>query len=512
MVYFYLKSPLRAGGFFRVYSIQPAYLGLNAHTYSYTALLPVAMDKPHKWIGRMMKNRYNLESLVKQRVIKMNAGRKQRTLRLLNRHGQSNEGRMRQKGIGRAKRWRTSRAAHALPAVGYGRLRAAGSISGGRYTHDQMQEWMGETMVCQVQNNQQEVSRMPQPFGQPCLLVDEAALMHNARMLMELSGGALMAVVKHNGYGLGLERVMRTLRLCGVERFAVATGREALEALPFAEDSEILVLERFEQNQLPALLENGVGLTVWSERQLGDIAWSSRRMGILPRIHVRLATGFGVLGFDSQTFMRLAQDIAALGPKSVFAHLSHGISARQAKEACQVVEDATHTLEHLGAGRMLRHVASSEAFFALPQTRMDLSRIGTALLGRGAGEQAGLKGVCTLQAPLVDVRTIQAGDTLGYSGLRMRRARRVGVVAAGFAQGVGVARHADDGDIMHRVVHALRKPPVLFATIADTRVPVIGRISLQNLYVDLSQSDAQVGDMAHLPINPLLVPQEVARI
>ena len=135
-----------------------------------------------------------------------------------------------------------------------------------------------------------------------------------------------------------------------------------------------------------------------------------------------------------------------------------------------------------------RCFSNSAALFLHPPLAETWVRPGIALYGatpaaeRPAAE-LGLRPVMTLTSRLLAIRTVQAGDAVGYgSRFVARRPTRIGVVACGYAD--GYPRHAPDGT------------PV---SVAGRRVPMAGRVSMDMITVDLSDApEAQVGSPVEL--------------
>jgi alanine racemase len=136
----------------------------------------------------------------------------------------------------------------------------------------------------------------------------------------------------------------------------------------------------------------------------------------------------------------------------------------------------------------MRSVGNSAAHFRPEQSMFDWSRPGIMLYGGSPmigkwGPELGLKPVMTLQAPLIATRTVQAGETVGYGATWLAdRPTRMGMVAIGY--GDGYPRHAGTGTP---------------AAINGTRIRLLGRVSMDMLAVDLSNTpEAGEGSMVEL--------------
>jgi alanine racemase len=152
-------------------------------------------------------------------------------------------------------------------------------------------------------------------------------------------------------------------------------------------------------------------------------------------------------------------------------------------EQTRIFEAAVAPWPHL-----VRSVGNSAAHFRPGQPLYDWSRPGIMLYGGSPtigkwGPELGLKPVMTLQAPLIATRTVQAGETVGYGATWLAdRPTRMGMVAIGY--GDGYPRHAGTGTP---------------AAINGTRIRLLGRVSMDMLAVDLSNTpEAGEGSMVEL--------------
>jgi alanine racemase len=131
----------------------------------------------------------------------------------------------------------------------------------------------------------------------------------------------------------------------------------------------------------------------------------------------------------------------------------------------------------------LRHLANSAAALHRPATRHSLVRAGLALYGIDpAGREAGLVGVMSVKARLVQVREIEAGERVGYGGSwTAPRRSRIGVAPLGYADGYP-----------WRLANRAR------AFVAGDFVPVVGAISMDMVTLDLTASAAETGSVVTL--------------
>ena len=274
-------------------------------------------------------------------------------------------------------------------------------------------------------------------FGQPVLRVDLPAIVANWRDLAARGApGAVAGVVKANGYGLGAAEVARALQAAGCRHFFVACLTEGL-ALRHAigPGPMIAVLEGFPPGA------DGDAALVPVLNALADVAAhgaAGRAAGVAQRAILHVDTGMARLGLDAREQARLAADhglLAGLDLLYVMTHLAcadepaHPMNAEQAQRfaaACAALPP------------MRRSFANSSGLFLGPGYASDLARPGCAVYGINPtpGAPNPMRQVMRLDAPVLQLRDIPAGATVGYgASWAAARPSRIATVAAGYADG-----------------------------------------------------------------------------
>ena len=274
------------------------------------------------------------------------------------------------------------------------------------------------------------------------LTVDLDALAANHAVLKQLAGPAEVApVVKADGYGLGSGPVARRLWAEGARTFFVARLEEgeALRAeLGETRPARILVLDGATAGSAPRLARAGLIPVLNSPAQVEAYAAYARAHGPLPAA-LHLDTGMHRLGLTADELAALAAAPDRLQGLDVALLMSH--------LACADQED--HRLNAQQAGRFNKaralmpgvagSLANTGGVFLGAEFHHDLVRPGIGLYGGGpfGAPHPQLKPVATLAAPILQVRAVSEGETVGYGAtFAADRAYRVAVIAAGYADGV----------------------------------------------------------------------------
>jgi alanine racemase len=329
-------------------------------------------------------------------------------------------------------------------------------------------------------------------------IVDTAALRHNlARVRAAAPAARVMAVVKANAYGHGLVPVARAL--AAADGFAVARLEEGLALRAAGFGQRVLLLEGvFSTVQLEAAAAERLDLMVHSFEQLAIL--EARGRGTPVNAWLKVDTGMNRLGFRVEEFaaayarLRRVPTVAS-GPVLV-THLASADDTADARTEAQLAAFAAATAGLDGE----RSIANSAGLLGWPATRDGWIRPGLALyglspFGEGTGADLGLRSAMTLEAQVIAIKTVRAGERVGYGGTwRAGRDTRMAVVAAGY--GDGYPRSVPSGTAL---------------LVDGHRAPLIGRVSMDMTTVDVTDlPGVAVGDAVVL-WGGALPAEEVAR-
>jgi Alr-MurF fusion protein len=332
------------------------------------------------------------------------------------------------------------------------------------------------------------VQRLEQKAHKTVLEVNLSALVHNLNVYNRLlqSGTRMMAMVKAAGYGSGSAEVAKLLEFHKVDYLGVAYADEGIELRQAGVQLRILVLNP-EVSSLDAMYRYRLEPEVYSHTMLDElIRYSGTEKQI--NIHLKLDTGMHRLGFEEADIPALLERLEAhpnLRVQSVFSHLSASDNPLHDNFTHQqaAIFAKCCTAISTGLGYMpLRHLCNSGAIGRFPEYHFDMVRLGIGLYGIDAGPlQAQLRVVNTLKATISQIKSVPAGDTVGYnrnSGL-LAAPRRIATISIGYAD--GFLRLAGGG----RYAVGLR----------GQKAYTIGNVCMDMTMIDISHiPDAQEGD------------------
>ncbi len=307
-------------------------------------------------------------------------------------------------------------------------------------------------------------------------------LRHNLAQIRAMAPQSkVMAVVKADGYGHGLERVARALE--GADAFGVAALSDAERLRAAGLSQRIVLLSGIdESSDLSAIRRLNVDTVLHHDSQLALLQQDSEIEPI--RVWLKIDTGMHRLGFavdrintvvaQLKTMTNVHHDITLM---THFAS-SDEFSGKQTPAQLQIFSDAIKPLSGLHS------LSNSAAILGWPEAHQDWVRAGGALYGLSVvenktGTDFGLKPAMSLSTKLIAINHIKKGESIGYAATwQCPEDMPVGVAAIGY--GDGYPRNVPAGT------------PVL---INGVRVPIIGRVSMDLMTLDLRGIPAaKVGD------------------
>jgi len=331
---------------------------------------------------------------------------------------------------------------------------------------------------------------MNPPYGS-WVEISSAALEANARAIRAaVPGKRVIAIVKSDAYGHGIEACVEAFCRAGVDAFAVVYPAEALRVRAAAGDRAklILVLGGATAEDVPELLAGDITTVVADGAQARDFASAAKAAGGTLRVQIKLDTGMGRLGFlaprdvpDAVAVTRL-DGLDVEGICAHFAMVEPVSHPQKAKGQMAKFFEAADAIEKAAGKKLLKHVSSSRASLVTPEYDLDAIRPGIVLYGYGAHAAFGryaTRPALQWKARIVQVRDIPEGTGIGYYGSYVtKRATKIAVASAGYADGYN--RHLGNrGDVL----------------VGGQRKPVAGRVSMNWICIDLGpESDAKPGD------------------
>ena len=343
------------------------------------------------------------------------------------------------------------------------------------------------------------------------------AIQSNVQIIQNLAGSIpVWAVLKGNGYGLGLLPMARLLYREGIRRFCISDVQEAkLLSGACLESSQILMLQ---PTQNPEILKELLGLPVictvscLEDAQILNLLATQTQHHA--QVHLKIDTGMGRYGFrpdDVNDILSVCQ-LAHLHIGGIYTHFASGSSLRKTEKQYRLFLRVIEQIRKAGFDPGECHCCNSTAFLNYPEFHLDGVRIGSAFLGRTPEQQKyGLKPVSFCQSRIEEIQTLRKGQASGYAGAwKARKDTRLAMIPVGWYHGFGVAYNRDIFRLRDCIRGCLSWAKAwvtekrLWVTVNGCRCPVCGHIGMLYTAVDVSDIFCEIGDPVILDISPLL--------
>lgn len=326
-------------------------------------------------------------------------------------------------------------------------------------------------------------------------LLDPDALRHNLTRVREYAPRSrVMAIVKADGYGHGLEWVARNLP--NADAFGVASLEEGERLRAAGIRQPVVLLEGFySAAELSPIAQYGFAPVLHTPEQVTAV---EAYRGAPVSVWLKLDTGMHRLGFSAAELphaLARLQNVRSVSEIHIMSHLASADDLADETTRRQV-----DTFIAATPGTMTRSLANSAGISGWPASHFDWVRPGimlygvSPLLGREA-QQLGLRPVMTLETGLIAIHPRRKGDAIGYGGSwRCPDDMPIGVAAIGY--GDGYPRHAAPGT-----------PAFVNGHVA----PLVGRVSMDMITLDLRVCpNARIGDRVVLWGDKLPIEQVAA--
>ena len=345
-------------------------------------------------------------------------------------------------------------------------------------------------------------SRILHQTHETVLKVNLSALVDNVRYFRSLLKPTtkLTCMVKAFAYGAGSVEVSKALQASElVDYLAVAVADEGVELRRAGITLPIIIMDP-EVAAMDLILENNLEPNVYSHQSLKTViaAVESKGLEHYP-IHIKIDSGMHRLGFYKEDIPWLIDRLThqkAVSVRSVFSHLAGSdeeqfddFTLSQIKYFDSCAEELKKGLKDEG---IIKHICNSAGIERFTQFQFDMCRLGIGLYGFSFNG-AQLRNVCSLETTILSVKTVKAGETIGYGRhTRLTEDRVIAVIPIGYADGFDRRFSNYGGEVYVR----------------GKRCPVVGNVCMDQAMVDVTGTDARPGDVAevfgeHMPLQEL---------
>ncbi len=306
------------------------------------------------------------------------------------------------------------------------------------------------------------------------------AIRHNVARVRELTGGAVIVVVKAGGYGHGAAITAAAALEAGAEIIATADLEEALALREAGIDGALLCWLHGVRADFRDAVRADIELGISDLEQLERVAAAATELQRRATVHLKVDTGLSRNGASPDEWPALcarAAQLVAEGTVQVRGIFSHLANAGEQSDRLQAArfDEAIAVLSAAGVEPELRHLAASAATFTSPHLHYNAVRVGVAAYGLSpfadkTSAQLGLVPAMTLRSEIVALRGVPAGTGVSYGFNHVcETATTLALVPMGYADGMPRALNGSGA----------------WVSVAGEPRPIVGRIGMDQFIIDV---------------------------
>lgn len=323
--------------------------------------------------------------------------------------------------------------------------------------------------------------------------IDLKAVRHNLSIVRKKlkSKTKILAMVKAQSYGSGLEKMATFLEQQGVDYLGVAYVDEGVELRKNGIKTPILVMNP-EEESFDLCIENQLEPAIYSFNQLDQFIKELilAKQSNFP-IHLKFDTGMRRLGFEPEDLSELIAVIQSqpeVRIAGVYSHLADADNVRDKRftqlQFKKFQEICLH-LQNSQGNTFIRHLLNSEGVFHFSDFQLDMVRIGIAMYGVSSDKNIHklLQPVIQWQSAISQIKTLKVGEYVGYSRtFKATKSTKIAVIPVGYADGFKRSLSNGKGGVY----------------INGSYCKTVGRVCMDMIMVDVTNLEVKEGDSVEI--------------
>lgn len=326
-------------------------------------------------------------------------------------------------------------------------------------------------------------------------LVDLSSYRHNLDLVKSqvAKDVAIMAVVKANAYGHGIEEIAKAATEWGVEYLGVVSVGELSRVRAAKIDTPCLILNYIDDGSIAEAVDLGASITVTDSSLVAALRAHTSKIRKIVNVHVKVDTGMHRAGCKPDSVSSLAKEITSspyLMLEGIFTHFAESESSDMdfTRQQLSVFQSCIDQLAAEGIRPTIVHAANSAATLAYPESHFSMVRTGILSYGLSPFDEThdksqyvsdNFRPIMSVKSKVIHIRQLATGESVGYCRRwTAQRPSTVALVPIGYGDGYRRAPY-----------HAKR------ALINGYKVPVIGTVSMDQTVFDVTDAGCvNVGD------------------
>lgn len=317
------------------------------------------------------------------------------------------------------------------------------------------------------------------------------AIEHNILELKSLvpNNVKILAVVKADAYGHGSSMITPTLLASGVDYLGVASIDEGMELRNNKFNCPILVLGAAPIWAFDYAAQNNISLSIFSINHVKAAELTYEKTGLKTKAHIKLDTGMNRIGVQKENaiaFIQNVQNNKAIELQGIFTHFANAENEQKTIRQLQLWEEILSCIDTKG---LLLHCHNTAASIAEYKTdKFNMVRLGLAIHGlipdlpSYVNKVPTLKPAMSLKGRIINIHNAKSGEGVSYSHTFVaQRDTKIATIPIGYADGV-------DRKLSNKI----------YGLLNGKRIKQIGNITMDQMMFDISDVDANEGDVITL--------------
>jgi len=301
-------------------------------------------------------------------------------------------------------------------------------------------------------------------------------------------GAKILAVVKADAYGHGSVMITPTLLASGVDMLGVASVDEAMQLRESGINVPMLVLGAAPVWAYDWAAYNDISLSLFLPQHIEACRITYEKTGIKPKVHVKLDTGMNRIGVSHENAVELIKQVQNsdfIELEGIFTHFACAEDLEKTKEQLAIWDDVLSKVDTTG---LLLHIANTSALIAFPDINYNMARAGIGIYGLQPDVIPACKNVpnlipaMSLRGRIVNIHNAHPNSGVSYSHRYVtNKETTIATVPIGYADGVSRGLSGKIYGLLH-----------------GKRVPQIGNITMDQMMFDITDVEANEGDIITL--------------
>lgn len=251
----------------------------------------------------------------------------------------------------------------------------------------------------------------------------------------------ILAMVKADAYGAGIIEVSKTLEKSGIDYLGVAYLKEAKLLKQNGIKSDIVVFSGLLPEDILEAVKTDSAYSISNIEIAKMLNEESKKQNKKVKIHIAVDTGMGRIGVlpkDISNFSKEIVKLTNLEIEGIFSHFSSADSDLiYTKRQNNIFKECVEEFRNNGINPKFVHICNSVGIAKHDTSYNDMVRVGIAMYGYLKTEVIKLKGIFKLSAPICDIRTVPAGEAIGYSKTYITdKETKIATLQIGYADGL----------------------------------------------------------------------------